>query len=139
MSDTYAKPLPVPTSDSQPFWEACRRHEFRLQRCRACGNFWFPPSSMCQECLSEAWDWTLASGRGTVFSYVVMHRVYHPGFAGDVPYTVAVIALEEGPRFLSNLVDCRPEEVSVGMPVEVVFDDVTAEHTLPKFRPRRAG
>jgi uncharacterized OB-fold protein len=132
----YAKPLPQPSAESRPFWEACQRHEFRLQRCQACGQFWFPPGAVCPECLSERWEWTPTSGRGTVFSFVVMHRVYHKGFADDVPYPVALIALDEGPRFLTRLVDCRPEDVQVGMPVEVAFDDVTPERTLPHFRPR---
>ena len=140
MSETaYAKPLPQPSAESRPFWEACRRHELRLQRCLACRQYWFPPSAVCPECLSDEFEWALTSGRGEVFSFVVMHRVYHKGFANDVPYTVALIALEEGPRFLSNLVDCRPDEVHVGMPVEVVFEDVTPEVTLPKFRLVRAS
>jgi uncharacterized OB-fold protein len=136
MSEAYAKPLPVPTPESQPFWDAVRRHELRLQRCQACGQFWFPPSNVCPECLSPAWAWELVSGRGTVFSFVVMHRAYHPGFKDALPYNVAVIELEEGPRLVSNVVDCRNEELYVGMPVEVAFDDVTDTVTLPKFRPR---
>ena len=79
------------------------------------------------------------SGRGEVFSFNIMHQVYHPGFAAEVPYAVVVIQLDGGPRLLSNLVDCAPGDIRIGMPVEVVFDDVTAEVTLPKFRPRRAG
>jgi uncharacterized OB-fold protein len=133
---TYLKPLPVPSPESQAFWDACRRHELRLPRCSACSAYWFPPSGVCPECLSDQFEWTLASGRGEVFSFVVMHRVYHKGFADDVPYPIALVALEEGPHFLSNVVDCPPEELRIGMPVQVVFDDVTAEHTLPKFRPR---
>lgn len=136
MSDGYAKPLPVPTSESRPFWEAVRRHEFRLQRCHACRKYWFPPSNICPECLSEEWDWAPASGRGTVFSYIIMHRPYHPGFKNDLPYNVAVIELEEGPHLISNVVGCSNEDLYVGMPVEVVFDDVTEEVTLHKFRPR---
>ena len=133
----YTKPLPSPSAESQPFWDACRRHELRLQRCGACGRYWFPPGLVCPECLSDDWEWALTSGRGQVFSFVVMHRVYHKGFANDVPYPVALIELEEGPHFLSNLVDCPLDEIRIGLPVEVVFDEVTPEHTLPKFRPRR--
>jgi uncharacterized protein len=137
MNETYAKPLPVPSEESRPFWEACRRHEFRLQRCAVCQRYWFPPSNVCPECLSDQWEWALASGGGTVFSFVVFHRVYHPGFRDAVPYPVALIALDEGPRFLSNVIDCAVEDIRVGMPVQVVFEDVTDDCTLPKFRPVR--
>jgi uncharacterized OB-fold protein len=76
------------------------------------------------------------SGRGAVFSFAVMHQAVHPGFAAEVPYPIVVVELEEGVRLLSNLVDCPLAEVRIGLPVEVVFEDVTAEVTLPKFRPR---
>ena len=132
----YLKPLPAPSPESQPFWDACRRHELRLPRCSACSAYWFPPSGVCPECLSDQFEWALASGRGEVFSFVVMHRVYHKGFAEDVPYPIALVALEEGPHFLSNVVDCPLDAIRIGMPVQIVFDDVTDEHTLPKFRPR---
>ncbi|HEY7066146.1 MAG TPA: OB-fold domain-containing protein [Chloroflexota bacterium] len=135
MNETYAKPIPVPSEESGPFWEACRRHEFRLQRCAACRQYWFPPSNVCPECLSDQWAWEPARGRGTVFSFVVFHRVYHAGFRDAVPYPVAIIALDEGPRFLSNVVGCAIEDIRVGMPVEIVFEDVTDDCTLPKFRP----
>ena len=139
MSVTYAKPLPVPSAESRPFWDAVRQHELKLQRCEACRAFWFPPSNICPECLSDRWAWTPVSGRGTVFSFVVMRRVYHPGFKDDVPYNATLVALEEGPRLMSNVVDCSNDEIQVGMPVEVVFDDVTDGVTLPKFRPLRNG
>jgi hypothetical protein len=75
------------------------------------------------------------SGRGTVFTWTVFHKVYHPAFSADAPYAVVAVELEEGPRITSNLVDCPLEDIRIGMPVEVVFDDVTGEITLPKFRP----
>jgi uncharacterized OB-fold protein len=133
---SYAKPLPAPSPESRPFWEAARKHELRLQRCESCHAYWFPPSTVCQECLSEDWTWERVSGQGEVFSFVVMHRAYVPGFKPELPYNVALIALREGPHFLSNVVGCANEDIYVGMPVEVVFDDVTEEVTLPKFRPR---
>jgi len=76
------------------------------------------------------------SGRGSIFTWAVMHQVYHPGFADAVPYAVVVVELEEGARLVSNLVDCPTSDIRAGMPVEAMFDDVTAEATLPKFRPR---
>ncbi len=134
----YERPLPVPSELSAPFWEACRRHELIIQRCQNCNAFRFPPAILCPECLSEAVEWTRVSGRGKIFSFVVFHRVYHPAFQADLPYTVALVELEEGPRLISNIVGCPPDRVTCDMPVDVVFEDVTGEVTLPKFRPREA-
>jgi uncharacterized OB-fold protein len=131
-----AKPLPEITPEMAPFWEAARRHELVVQRCLGCGTPRFPARDRCSRCLSREAEWTRVSGRGTVFSFAVMHQVYHPGFADEVPYAVVVVEVEEGARLISNLVGCPPHEVAIGMPVEVVFEDVTPEVTLPKFRPR---
>lgn len=136
MSHSYTKPLPVPSPESRPFWEALRHRELRLQQCRACGQWWFPPGNLCPNCLSEAWDWALASGQGSLISFVVMHRAYHPGFSDELPYNVAVVELAEGPRMVSNVIGCANEDLAIGMPLEVIFDAVTDEVTLPKFRPR---
>jgi hypothetical protein len=119
-----------------PFWEAARRRQLVVQRCRGCGAHRFPARSLCARCLGREAEWVPVGGRGTVFSFAVMHQVYHPGFADDVPYAVVVVELEEGARLISNLVDCPLDAITIGMPVEVVFDDVTPEVTLPKFRPR---
>ena len=132
----YKKPLPVVTALSRPFWEACRRHELIIQRCLRCSTFRFPAAILCPECLSEEGEWERVSGRGKVFSFVVFHRLYHPGFEADLPYTVALVELDEGARLTSNIVGSPPEKVVCEMPVEVVFEDVTPEVTLPKFRPR---
>ena len=90
---------------------------------------------MCSECTSDAYDWNPVSGKGRVFSFVIYHRAYHPGFQGEIPYVVGVIELDEGPRMLSNVVGCKPEEVRCDMPVEVTFEDITDEMSLPKFQP----
>jgi uncharacterized OB-fold protein len=135
----YAKPLPVVTPEMAPFWEAARRHQLVVQRCAGCGRARFPARDQCSACLSRASEWTAVSGRGTVFSYAVMHQVYHPGFADDVPYAVVVVELEEGVRLISNLVGCPVDAIRIDMPVEAVFDDVTPDVTLPKFRPRAGG
>ena len=128
---------PTPYGDplSAAFWEAARRHELVVQRCRGCGAHRFPARDRCSACLSREVEWTRVSGRGTVFSFAVMHQVYHPGFADEVPYAIVMIELEEGTRMLSNVVGCPTGEVRIGMPVEVVFEDLTSEVTLPKFRP----
>jgi uncharacterized OB-fold protein len=132
------KPLPQITPEMAPFWEAARRHQLVVQRCRGCGAHRFPARDICSRCLSRDAEWALVCGRGTVFSYAVMHQVYHPGFADEVPYAVVQVELEEGGRLLTNVVDCPPDELTIGMPVEVVFEDRTPEVTLPKFR-RRAS
>ena len=133
----YAKPLPRVTALNRPFWEATRRHELRLQRCADCGRFRYPPSPVCPDCLSEEGEWVRVSGRGTVTTWVVFHRKYFPSFAADLPYHVVQVQLEEGPRLTANLVDVTNDELQVGMPVEVVFDDVTPEISLPRFRRAR--
>ena len=134
MSD-YAKPIPTPSVDSVPYWEAVKCHELKLQQCLVCGAFRFPPAEVCSECTSDAYEWKPVSGKGRVFSFVTYHRAYHPGFKEELPYVVAVIELEEGPRMLSNVIGCKPEDVRCDMPVEVAYEDITDEMTLPKFRP----
>jgi uncharacterized protein len=132
-----AKPLPQIAPDMAPFFDAARRHELVIQRCTGCGTLRFPARPICSRCLGREASWVPVSGCGSVFSYTVMHQASHPGFAAEVPYAVVVIELDEGVRLLSNLVDCPLPDVRIGLPVEVVFDDVTPEVTLPKFRPRR--
>jgi uncharacterized OB-fold protein len=140
MSDTKLaekprKPIPRPAPESVPYWEAAKNHRLELPRCNVCGKFWFPPSRSCPHCLAADFTWTPVSGRGTVFSFVVFHRVYHPAYEGEVPYVVALIALEEGPRMLSNVVGIAPDKVRVDMPVKVIFDDVADGVSVPKFTP----
>jgi uncharacterized OB-fold protein len=131
---TYAKPVPVPTEDSKPFWDAANRGELALQRCRQCGESRFPPSVICPECSSLESDWTAVSGRGKVYSYVVFHRAYHPSFKDDIPYAVACIELEEGARLLGNVTGIAPDQLKCEMPVEVWFEDIGGGKRLPKFR-----
>jgi uncharacterized OB-fold protein len=130
----YAKPLPRPDADSRPFWESCKAHAMALQQCAACGRFRYPPRLTCPHCLSEDARWTPVSGRGQVFLSLVMHRPYGPAWEGDVPYNVAMIELDEGVRLWSNVVGCDPDAVQIGDRVQVSYDDVTPEFTLPRFR-----
>lgn len=131
------RPLPVPDQDTRPYWEAARRHELLIQRCRTCGQHYFYPRPYCPHCLSANTEWVRASGRGTVYSYTVNYRPSTPALADRVPYVVALIDLVEGPRMMSNIVGCDPAEVRIGMAVEVTFEDVTDEISLPVFRPVR--
>lgn len=133
-SDRPAKPLPQITPDMAPFFEAARRHALVVQQCARCRALRFPARTICSRCLGRDATWVPVSGRGTVFSFAVMHQAVHPGFAAEVPYAVVVVELDEGPRLLSNLVDCPLADVRIGLPVEVVFEDVAPEITLPKFR-----
>jgi uncharacterized OB-fold protein len=132
----YGKPRPVLGDLNRPFWEALTEHRLQVQRCEECGALRFPIGPACPRCLSERHRWEQVSGRGTVLSWVVFRRAYDPAFAGDVPYNVAFVELVEDLRMFSNLVDVGLDEIEVGMEVEVVFDDVAPDLTLPRFRPR---
>jgi len=132
---TYRKPLPRIDEESRGYWEALARHELYFQRCRDCGAKRFYPRALCPACLSSATEWIRASGRGTVYSFTVTHQNQAPGFREELPYVLAIVELDEGVRMMTNVVGCAPDAVRVGMPVQVVFEDVTAEITLPKFRP----
>ena len=132
---TYAKPLPVISEYNRPFWEYASKHELRLQRCLECHKPWFPFGPVCPNCFSERFEWVPMSGRGKVASWVVFHKVYHPGFAKDVPYNVTLVELEEGPRLISSIVGIPNDKIRMGMPLSVVFEDVADGVSLPKFRP----
>ncbi len=135
MSDPVARPIPEPTLETQPFWDGCKNHELRIQKCRACDAYQFYPRLYCTACMSAELEWVRASGRGTVLSFTTVHRPVTEAFADDVPYVVALITLEEGPQMMSNVVGCAPEAVEIGLSVEVAFEDWTAEIAIPKFRP----
>ena len=126
-------PLPRPTEVSRPHWDGCREGVLRVQRCTSCGDLVFIPRAGCPRCLTETLEWVESSGRGTVYSYTVVHRPQRPEF--EVPYVVAIIELEEGWHMLTNLVDCEPADATVGLPVEVAFRPMSEEITLPCFRP----
>ena len=129
------KPIPEPDEASRPFWDGTLQSKLVLMRCTDCGTWRLPSRRHCDECLSENVEWKQASGRGTVRTFGIMHQRYHPAFAAELPYNLAIVELEEGPRFPTNIVGTPNEEITVGMPVEVVWekhDDVA----LPKFRAR---
>jgi uncharacterized protein len=126
--------IPKPTPETQPFWDGTRAGELRLQRCDACQAAYFPPRSFCPRCASRQVSWFTASGRGVLYSYVIHHRPV-PGFTP--PYSIAVVQLEEGPRMMTNIVECEqtPQALQVDMAVEAVFLKVSEEISLPQFRP----
>ena len=129
-----ARPRPTITEENQPFWDAARAGELRLQRCAACGHVRNPIQALCPMCLGEEFDWTLLSGRGEVFAKVVYHRAFHPAYRDDVPYNVVMVQLEEGPRLFSNVVEADNDAIRVGDPLEVVFDRIDDDLTVPRFR-----
>lgn len=131
---TYTKPLPTIDEDNRPFWAGAREGKLVMQACAECGHIRYPINHACPRCLSGEFAWKELSGRGTVFSTIVIHQVYNQAFALDVPYNVSLIQLEEGPRILSNVVGMPPAHVRVGDPVEVAFDAVTPEVSIPRFR-----
>lgn len=135
MFGAIEKPLPRPSEDSAPFWEAAFRGELRMQRCGPCGHLRFPPSLLCPRCLSDAAEWVALSGRGRIYSWVVVHQSQHPAFNPDAPYNVVIVELDEGPRLHGNLIGTPPDEIRIGMAVEVVFEDATPAVTLAKFKP----
>jgi uncharacterized OB-fold protein len=131
----YKKPIPQPSAETRPYWEATRRHELQLPYCTACAQFFFYPRFFCPRCFGSDIEWRKASGKGTLYTYAIQYRPQAPGF--EPPYVTAVVELEEGPRLMMNLVgvEADPEQLQVGMPLEVTFEDVTDEITMPKFRP----
>lgn len=131
----YDRPVPQIEPEAAPYWESLRKHAMAVQRCTRCEAFRFPPSTHCPRCLSDATEWTAVSGRGTVWASVTLHRAYHPAYAGEVPYNIAIVELAESARVWTNVVECPPEDVRVGMPVRVRYDDVTPELTLARFVP----
>lgn len=129
-----SRPLPQATALSKPHWDGCRQGVLRVQRCTDCGSFVFVPQPVCTGCLGTSLEWVESSGRGTLYSYTTVHRPQRPVF--EVPYVVAIVELEEGWKMLTNLIGVKPESVEIGMPLEVAFEAMTDEITLPFFRPR---
>lgn len=126
-----AKPLPTITDENRPFWDACAASELRMQRCSACGHLRYPIQPLCPRCIGREFTWDRLSGRGEVFAIAVYHRAFHPAYASDVPYNVALVRLAEGPRMYSNVLG---DGVRVGDAVTVVFDEVADGIVLPRFR-----
>jgi len=129
---TYDKPLPRLDALNAPFWAAAKQGRLLLQHCPACGDRRFPPGPVCPQCLAGDQDWVEASGKGTLESWIDMHRAYWDGFKASLPYRVCLVRLEEGPVLVSNLLD-KTEDLRIGAAVRVVFDAVTDAVTLPKF------
>ncbi|GAA3949887.1 OB-fold domain-containing protein [Actinomadura viridis] len=132
-------PRPEPDRDSAPWWEAVRRHELTVQRCEGCGTLRFPARAVCNRCRGRAWEWVPARGTGRVYSWIVNHQVFMPAMAGEVPFPVLLVRLDDGEDLLmyGDLVDGSPGDLEPGLPVEAVFLDVDESTTLVGWRPLR--
>lgn len=127
--------LPTPEADTRPFWDATRQERLLIRRCRACGKPSFYPRSFCPACWSEDVVWEEASGRASLYTWSVVHRNDLPPFPGRVPYVAAVVDLEEGPRMMTNVVDCSFDELRIGMALTVAFRAETDDIAVPVFKP----
>jgi uncharacterized OB-fold protein len=136
-STPYNGPIPKPTPETRPFWEGTKEHVLRIQRCDDCGRHYFYPRPLCPHCLSRRVTWVESSGRGHLHTFVINHRPPR-NLAASGPLVIGIVELEEGARLLTNIVGIAPDPSAIrcDMPVEVVFEPITDEITLPKFRPR---
>jgi len=130
----YIKPLPLLDGLAGEFYAWCKKGELRFQRCSECKAWRHVPREMCAACSSMRWSWERSGGRGHVFTWTVTAAPLHPGFKDATPYAPVVVEMDEGVRVVSELVDTKPEDLRIGMVVEVAFDAVTPEVTLPKFK-----
>lgn len=129
--------VPKPDVLTQPYWDGVAQHELRVQRCNACGELWHPPLPLCPCCHSRDIRWIPVSGRGTLYSYTVVHHAAHVAVAERVPYVVALVTLDEGPRVVSNLLNCARTDVRIGMPLMLCFEQIAPDVVLPQFEPLR--
>lgn len=133
------KPLPAVTPEAKPFWDAAAQNKLTIQRCQECKAWVWTPRPSCNECGSERVEWTPMSGQGEVYSFTVIRQVVgraaSKAFEPDIPYVVAWVDLEEGPRLITNIVQCPAESVKLGMKVTVAFEQSTPQIWLPKFKP----
>lgn len=143
----HAEPTALPLPDlgglSRPFWDSLKQGILTFQRCSSCGYAWLPARSECPLCLGDAWQREPSKGDATLVSWVVYHEAYHPAFAQRLPYTVAVIQLEEGPRMISNIVGADPRQLridqSLRLEVQHEGDLAVPRFTPARESPRRSG
>ncbi len=133
------RPLPVITEQNRGYWAAAARQELVMPHCTQCDRVFFPIAPVCPFCFAADPDWKKVSGRGRVSSFVIFQQAFFAFFKNRLPYAVVQVELDEGPRINANLFDMKPEEVRIGLPVEVTFEKVNDEITLPQFRPLVSG
>jgi uncharacterized protein len=135
LSDTAGKPIPEPTHETAEYWAGAARQQLMIQRCKMCGRHQFPPRMLCTACSSREVEWVRAQGLATVRSFTIVRRPVSEAFAADVPYIVALVVLDEGPTLMTNIIDCKLEDLRIGMQVRVCFEKRTVTVTLPQFTP----
>ena len=129
------KPIPRVDEETKGYWEACRRHELYIQRCRNCDTKRLYPRAVCPKCLADDTEWLRCAGTGSVYTFTVTHQNQAPGFREELPYVLAYVELDEGLRLLTNIVQCPVDAVHIGMRVQVEFEDVADDVAIPRFRP----
>lgn len=130
------RPLPRPEGLNGEFYRRCAEGTLAFQRCSDCGAFRHPPRLRCPHCGSQGWSWEPSSGRGKIYTWTVTHQALHPAFAQELPYATVVTELEEGVRLVSGTRDLAPEDLALGLPVEVVLEPADEGIALPRVRPR---
>lgn len=133
--DHSGKNFPRPTAETENYWRGCHNHELWVQKCTDCNRHQFYPRMFCTSCMSPKITWVRASGKGKVASFTIVRRAVSNAYVSEIPYFVALIQLDEGPTMMSNVVQCDPEQVFIGMAVKVVFEDWSEKVSIPKFSP----
>ena len=131
----WLKPLPRITGETKPFWNAARLGTLAIQRCDDCHQYQWYPRGFCSNCWSTHIRYVKASGKGTVWTYTITYQNRSPGFSQEVPYVLALVELDEGVKVFTNIIECKPDDVQIGMAVEVVFVQATPQIHIPMFKP----
>lgn len=133
----YQKPIPLKTQDNQSYWDAADRHELMLQKCQTCHAYNHPPGPACAKCGSTELNWESQGCHitGTIYSYVVSYRPFLPGFQDDLPTIIVVVQLDhlQEVKIIGNVLECPPEEIKIGMPVKMIWQDITEDRALPQW------
>ncbi|MHB8279009.1 MAG: Zn-ribbon domain-containing OB-fold protein [Candidatus Humimicrobiaceae bacterium] len=133
--EKFTKPLPEIRPETKEYWEAAKKHELLLQKCKSCGQVIYFPRIICYRCLSEELRWFKSSGYGAVYSFTIIRQAAYKGFELDVPYVYAIIDLDDNARMISNIINIELIKIKIGMRVKVTFEDVSPEISIPKFEP----
>ena len=134
MSENYTKPIPEPSIDSQPFWDALNEGRLVFQACGDCGKLRHYPRPICDECYSDHVEWKTSNGKGVIYSWTETHHPFHIGFRGETPYILVTAEFDDGVRIQTQLLDAKVEDLKIGMHVEVVLTKATEDLTLPLLR-----
>ncbi|CDQ40464.1 MULTISPECIES: Zn-ribbon domain-containing OB-fold protein [Virgibacillus] len=135
----FQKPIPLKNQDNSPYWDAADRHQLKIQKCNDCQAYAHPPGPTCAKCGGGRLSWIDFGDhvKATIYSYIVSYRPFLPGFQDDLPLVIAQASLEDVPsvRIMCNVLDCKPDDMHIGMPVKMVWDDITEDRALPQWKP----